>query len=179
MYFCSTPFKEDTLHSFRVIRQVITSHQKCLPRKQLEISLLNESMCWEIGKVMKSILVSTLLIQARYYVPALRGNGTKGVPPPHTPSCLHTLAWLLGQSCSSFGSKSAKNQELYCPCSKEQSRGKGTSWHGSLSLSSNNYYKTALKQTCQVDIPSCLLASGRTVCNLCLSFVTSVPVLTL
>lgn len=163
MYFCSTPFREDTLHSFRAITKVITSHQKCLPTKQLETSLLNQGICWEIGEVMKTIFISILLIKARYYMPALKGNGIKDTPPPHTPSCLHTAGWLLGQSCSSFRSKAAKNQEFRCPHSKEQSRGKGWSQHGRApSLSSNNYYKTALKQTWQVDISSRHLASGRT-----------------
>lgn len=163
MYFCSAPFREDALHSFRVIRKVITSHQKCLPTKQLEIALLNQGICWEIRKVMKSIFISTLLIKARCYMPALKGNGIKDIPPPHTPSCAHTVGWILGQRCSSFGSKGAKPQEFDCPCSKEQFRAKGRSRHGRvLALSSNNYYKKTLKETWQLDIPSCHLASRRT-----------------
>lgn len=124
MYFCSTPFREDALHSFRVIRKVTTSHQKRLPTKQLEIAFLNQGICWEIWKVMKSIFISTLLIKARCYKTALKGNGIKDIPPPHTPSCAHTVGWILGQRCSSFGSKVQNPKNLIVPVARNNSEPK-------------------------------------------------------
>ena len=66
---------------------------------------------------MKSTFVSTLLIKARYYMPALKGNVIKDIPPPHTPSCLHTVGFW-DKAAQASGVKLQKIKNLIVPIAR-------------------------------------------------------------